>query len=175
MKRSLKVYFNFEVHKVYFVLSIVFRDYSLAEIDVNFLLLKENTAKTPLIRPGHIYRYRQKANLMGLSVPHPKLFWPYQYMYWRRDFKKSIGEHTIRQTDWQKFWLYLAAFRCQTTKQSYKIIRYKKNGLLLNWLNLKKIGEVFKNFGLFFGRPYWFNSMKIRLYLGMAPAIFEGT
>ena len=55
MKRSLKVYFNFEVHKVYFVLSIVFRDYSLAEIDVNFLLLKENTAKTPLIRPGHIY------------------------------------------------------------------------------------------------------------------------
>ena len=57
MKRSLKVYFNFEVHKVYFVLSIVFRDYSLAEIDVIFLLLRENTAKTPLIRPGHIYIY----------------------------------------------------------------------------------------------------------------------
>ena len=39
------------------------------------------------------------------------------------DFNESIGERTVRQTDRQKLWLYLAAFRCQTTKQSYKIIR----------------------------------------------------
>ena len=37
------------------------------------------------------------------------------------------------------------------------------NGQLLSWLRLNKIGEIFKNLGLFFGRPYWLNSMKIRL------------
>ena len=43
---------------------------------------------------------------------------PYRYMYRNWDFKKIIGE-----IDWQKLWSYLAAFRCQTTKQIYKIIR----------------------------------------------------
>ena len=38
-------------------------------------------------------------------------------------FNESIRERTVRQTDQQKLWLYLAAFRCQTTKQSYKIIK----------------------------------------------------
>ena len=32
-------------------------------------------------------------------------------------------ERTVRQTDQQKLWLYVAAFRCQATKESYKIIR----------------------------------------------------
>ena len=53
----------------------------------------------------------------------PRVFWAYQYMYWDRDFNKSIGEHTVRQTDQQKLWLYLAGFQCQTTKHSHKIIR----------------------------------------------------
>ena len=42
----------------------------------------------------------------------------------------------------------------------------KKNGQLLNRLDLKKIGEVFKNLGSFLGDPYRFNSLKI--YLGTA-------
>ena len=44
-------------------------------------------------------------------------------MYWDQDFNEDIGESTVRQTDQQKLWLYLAAFWYQTTKQSYKIIR----------------------------------------------------
>ena len=43
-------------------------------------------------------------------------------MYWERDFNKTIGERTVRQTDQQKLWLYLATFQCQA-KQSYEIIR----------------------------------------------------
>ena len=35
---------------------------------------------------------------------------------------KSIGQRTIRQIDQQKLRLYLAAFQCQTTEQSYKLI-----------------------------------------------------
>ena len=52
-------------------------------------------------------------------------------MYQDQDFNESIGERTVRQTDQQKLCLYLAAFQCQTTKQSYKIIG-KKNGQFLN-------------------------------------------
>ena len=52
-----------------------------------------------------------------------RVFWGYWYMYRGRDFKESIGECTVRQTDQQKLCLYLATFRCQRTKQSYKIIR----------------------------------------------------
>ena len=44
-------------------------------------------------------------------------------MYRDLDFNESIGERTAWQTDRQKLWLYLAAFRCQATKQSYKTIR----------------------------------------------------
>ena len=51
-------------------------------------------------------------------------------MYRHRDFNESIGERTVKQTDRQKLWLYLAAFRCQTTKQSYKIIGMKNEQLL---------------------------------------------
>ena len=50
-------------------------------------------------------------------------FLAYWYMYQDEGFNKSIEEHTVRQTDWQKLWLYVAAFWCQTTKQSYKIIK----------------------------------------------------
>ena len=38
-------------------------------------------------------------------------------MYRDKGFNKSIGECTIRQRNQQKSWLYLAAFRYQTTKQ----------------------------------------------------------
>ena len=50
-------------------------------------------------------------------------------MYRDQDLNESIGERTVRQADRQKLWLCLAAFRCQTTKKIYKII--KKNGQLL--------------------------------------------
>ena len=56
------------------------------------------------------------------AVLQPAFFWAYRYMCRGWDFNGSIGECTIRQTDQQKFWLYLAAFWSQTTKQS-----------LLNW------------------------------------------
>ena len=62
-------------------------------------------------------------NWCVIPVPYPEFFWAYRYMYRDRDFNESIGEQTIRQTDQQKLWLYLAAFRYQTTQQSYKIIR----------------------------------------------------
>ena len=48
--------------------------------------------------------------MLVVAVPCPEFFWAYWYMHRDRDFKKSIGEHTIRQTDRQKLWLYLAAF-----------------------------------------------------------------
>ena len=55
-------------------------------------------------------------------VLYPEFFWAYQYMYQDEDFNESIEECTVRQidrlTDQQKLWLYLAVFRCQTTKQS---------------------------------------------------------
>ena len=44
-------------------------------------------------------------------------------MNWDQYFNESIGECTVMQTDQQKLWLYLAAFRYQTTKQSRKTIR----------------------------------------------------
>ena len=45
------------------------------------------------------------------AVSYPEFFWAYWYMYRERDFNESIGEHTVRETDRQKLWLYLAAFR----------------------------------------------------------------
>ena len=57
------------------------------------------------------------------TVPYLEFFWAYRYMYWNRDFNESMGEHTVRQAHQQKLWIYLASFRYQTTKQSYKIIR----------------------------------------------------
>ena len=82
-------------------------------------------------------------------------------MYRDRDFNESIGERTVKQTDRQKLWLYLAAFRCQTTKQSYKIIRYEEWTVIK--LIIKKNSKVFKNLGSFLGHPYQFNDMKICL------------
>ena len=35
-----------------------------------------------------------------------------------RTLTKVFRDHTIRQSHQQMLWLYLAAFRCQTTKQS---------------------------------------------------------
>ena len=43
-------------------------------------------------------------------------------MYRDQDFNNSIGDHTARKTDRKKLWFYIAAFRCQKTKQSYKKI-----------------------------------------------------
>ena len=37
--------------------------------------------------------------------------------------KKEKKRKAHRQTDRQNLWLYSASFPCQTTKQSYKIIR----------------------------------------------------
>ena len=51
-----------------------------------------------------------KKNMLVVAVLCPEFFWAYWYMHRDRDFKKSIGEHTIRQTDRQKLWLYLDAF-----------------------------------------------------------------
>ena len=44
-------------------------------------------------------------------------------MYRDQDFNESIGERTDRQIDWKKSSLYLADFRCQKTKLSYKLIK----------------------------------------------------
>ena len=47
--------------------------------------------------------------MLEVEVPYPELFWGYRYMYWDQDFNKSIGEHTVRQTDRQKV---MALFSC---------------------------------------------------------------
>ena len=57
----------------------------------------------------------------NMTVPYSEFFWTHQYMYRDQDFNESIGEHTIRQTNQQNLWLYLTAFRCRTTEQSYKV------------------------------------------------------
>ena len=64
-------------------------------------------------------------------------------MYWDRDFNESTGERTIRQTDQQKLWLFLAAFRSQTTKYSL----FKKN----KFLKLKKIAKFLNTWANFLG------------------------
>ena len=51
-------------------------------------------------------------------VAYPEFFWAYRVHVQEPGFNKSFGDRTARQTDHQKLWLYLAAFRCQTTKQS---------------------------------------------------------
>ena len=56
------------------------------------------------------------------AVPWPVTFWVSWYIYQDPDFNESTGQCTIRQTDQQKSWLYLAALQCQKTKQSYQII-----------------------------------------------------
>ena len=59
--------------------------------------------------------------MLEVASPYPEFFWTCRVN--DRDFNKSIVERTVRQSDRQNtFRLYLAAFRCQTTKQSYKII-----------------------------------------------------
>ena len=56
----------------------------------------------------------KQKNTLGVAVPYPEFFGVYWYLYPDQYFSKSIAEHTIRktdrQTDRQKFWLYLAAF-----------------------------------------------------------------
>ena len=41
----------------------------------------------------------KKKNVLGVAVMCPEFFWAYWYMYWDRDFNKSIGKRTVRQTD----------------------------------------------------------------------------
>ena len=51
-----------------------------------------------------------------------EFFEAYWYMYQGWTLMKVLESHhqTDRQTDQRKLWLYLAVFRCQTTKQNYK-------------------------------------------------------
>ena len=37
-----------------------------------------------------------------------------RYMYQDRDFNKFIEDSTVKKTDRQRLWLYLATFPCQT-------------------------------------------------------------
>ena len=55
----------------------------------------------------------------------PRFFLAYRYMHRDRDFNESIGELAVTQTNQQTLWLYLADFRWQKIKQSYKIIMYE--------------------------------------------------
>ena len=91
-------------------------------------------------------------------VPYPEVFWAYCYMQQDRNFKESIEEHIVRQTAQQK----IVAFRCQTTKLSYKIIRLEE-WAVIKLIRVKKARELFKNLGSFSGHPYQFNDMKIHL------------
>ena len=75
----------------------------------------ENVSFTKL--PKKILAIKQK-NMLEVTVSNPEFFWAYQVHVLNQDFNKSIGEHTIRETDRRKLWLYLAALRCQTSKQS---------------------------------------------------------
>ena len=60
--------------------------------------------------------------MLQVAVLYPEFFGHTGYVRRDQDFNKSIGECTVRQTERQKLWLYLATFRCQATNQSYKII-----------------------------------------------------
>ena len=62
-------------------------------------------------------------HMFNSKALYPDFFGAYRSMYWDQYLSESIGECTVGQTDQQKLWLYLAAFRYQTTKQSYKTIR----------------------------------------------------
>ena len=56
-----------------------------------------------------ILMIKQK-RMLEVPVSYPVFFWACQYMEWDQDFNKSIGECTVRQTDQQNLWLFLAAF-----------------------------------------------------------------
>ena len=68
----------------------------------------------------HIYMY---ICIYTVYIHIHSAVYAYRYMYRDQDFNENIGERIIRQIDRQKLWLYLTAFRCQITKESYKIIR----------------------------------------------------
>ena len=55
--------------------------------------------------------------MLEVAVLYPEFFWAYPDMYRDKGFNKSIGECTVKQTNQQKSWLYLAVFRYQITKQ----------------------------------------------------------
>ena len=65
-------------------------------------------------------------------------------------YQESVGECTVKQTDQQMLWFYLATFQCQTTKQYNR----SEEWTVIKLIKVKKIGEVFKNLGSFFGCPY---------------------
>ena len=73
----------------------------------------------------------------SFSVPHLEFFWAYRYMYRNWYFSASIGDRTVRETNRQKVRLYLAALRCQTTKQFYKIIR-EEEWTVIKLIKVKK-------------------------------------
>ena len=79
-------------------------------------------------------------------VPYPEVFWAYCYMQQDRNFKESIEEHIVRQTAQQK----LVAFRCQTTKQSYKIIRLEE-WAVIKLIKVKKLVNFLKIWAHFLG------------------------
>ena len=83
--------------------------------------------------------------MLEVVVLYPEFFWAYRDMYRDKDFNKNIGECTVRQTNQQKSWLYLAVFRCQTTKQEIqRLILIQQNEIrlvtALGCYMLKKVG-----------------------------------
>ena len=68
--------------------------------------------------------------MLGVAVPYPEFFFFGHNMYRNQDFNKSIGECTVKRTDQQNLWLYLVAFRCQTTEQSCKKFRYEERTVI---------------------------------------------
>ena len=54
---------------------------------------------------------------MGSMDPvlYPEFLWHTRTCTGTGTLNESIGERTVRQRDRQMLWLYLAAFRCQTT------------------------------------------------------------
>ena len=57
-------------------------------------------------------------------------------MYQDWDFNKIIGEGTIKQTDWQKLWLYF--FDAKQLNGVTKKLRKENGKKLLNWLKFKE-------------------------------------
>ena len=81
------------------------------------------------------------ASNFTLSVAYAEFFWEYWYMYQDRNFNKSIEEQTFSQSDRLRLWLYLAAFRYQTTRQGYEITRQEG----WTFIKLIKVEKVKKN------------------------------
>ena len=107
-------------------------------------------------------------------MPHPELFraYPVHVPPRTETFIKVLeSAPSDRQTDRQRLWLYLAAFRCKATKQSYKIISQEEWTVII-LIKVKRFGEAFKKLGSIFGHQYRQNGMKIRLCMALKSLSF---